>query len=47
MDLKPYGVKPSDLNFLVTSGSQQRRLLDNNRKDLTLDEIRAIYQSVL
>ncbi len=46
-DLKPYGVKPSDLNFLVTSGSQQRRLLDNNRKDLTLDEIRAIYQSVL
>ncbi len=46
-DLKPYGVQPSDLDFLVTSGSQQRRLLDNNRKDLTLEEIRAIYQSVL
>lgn len=46
-DLKPYGVKPSDLDFLVTSGSQQRRLLDNNRKELTLEEIRGIYQSVL
>ena len=46
-DLKPYGVQPSDLNFLVTSGSQQRRLLDNNRKELTLEEIRSIYQSVL
>lgn len=46
-DLKPYGVQPSDIDFLVTSGSQQRRLLDNNRKELTLEEIRAIYQSVL
>ena len=46
-NLKPYGVQPSDIDFLVKSGSQQRRLLDNNRKDLTLDEIRAIYQSVL
>ena len=46
-DLKPYGVHPSDIDFLVTSGSQQRRLLDNNRKELTLEEIRAIYQSVL
>ena len=26
---------------------QQRRLLDNNRKELTLEEIRSIYQSVL
>ena len=40
-------MQPSDIDFLVTSGSQQRRLLDNNRKELTLEEIRAIYQSVL
>ena len=46
-NLKHYGVKSSDLDFLVKAGSQQRRLLDNNRKDLTTEEIRDIYLSVL
>lgn len=46
-NLKQYGVKGSDLDFLVEAGGQQRRLLDNNRKELTIEEIRNIYLSVL
>ena len=46
-NLKNYGVKGIDLDFLVEAGGQQRRLLDNNRKELTIEEIRNIYLSVL
>ena len=31
----------------LSCAAAEGRLLDNNRKELTLEEIRAIYQSVL
>ena len=46
-DLYSFGVKKEDLDFLVDSGSKQTRLLVNNRKELTLDDIRSIYLKVL
>lgn len=46
-DLYSFGVKKEDLDFLVTAGSQQTRLLVNNRKELTLDDIRSIYLKIL
>lgn len=46
-DLYSFGVKKEDLDFLVDSGSKQTRLLVNNRKELTLDDIRAVYLQVL
>ena len=46
-DLKQFGVKAEDLDFLVESGSQQKRLLNNNCKSLSLADIRGIYQKVL
>jgi len=46
-DLRKFGVTTGDIDFLVESGSQQRRLLDNNRKNLTKDEIRSIYEQVV
>ena len=46
-DLKEFGVKPEDLDFLVDAGSKQQRLLVNNMKELTLDDIRNIYLKVL
>lgn len=45
--LSDYGVTPDDLEFLVQSGSSQKRLLNNNRKELTEEEIRAVYKKVL
>lgn len=46
-DLTQYGVTMNDLDFLVTAGSQQQRLLVNNRKELSLDDIRNIYLKVV
>lgn len=46
-DLTQYGVTMDDLNFLVTAGSQQQRLLVNNMKELSLDDIRNIYLKVV
>lgn len=46
-DLQSFGVKKEDLEFLVEAGSRQTRLLVNNRKELTLDDIRSIYLKVL
>ncbi|MDD2957224.1 MAG: iron-containing alcohol dehydrogenase [Lachnospiraceae bacterium] len=46
-DLEQFGVKMEDLDFLVDAGSRQTRLLVNNRKELSLDDIRAIYLKVL
>ncbi|SFB07112.1 iron-containing alcohol dehydrogenase [Selenomonas ruminantium] len=45
--LKEFGVKPEDMDFLVEAGSQQTRLLVNNAKELSLDDIRSIYQKVM
>ena len=46
-DLSVFGVKMSDLDFLVEAGSKQTRLLVNNRRELSLDDIRTIYLKVL
>lgn len=46
-DLKEFGVKPEDLDFLVDAGSKQQRLLVNNMKELSLNDIRNIYLKVL
>lgn len=45
-NLAELGVKEDDLDFLVTAGSQQQRLLVNNCKELSLDDIRYIYKKL-
>lgn len=47
VDLQEFGVKMEDLDFLVDAGSKQTRLLVNNRKELSLNDIREIYLKVL
>ena len=46
-DLTEFGVKMEDLDFLVQAGSDQKRLLVNNMKELSLDDNREIYLKVL
>lgn len=46
-DLYSFGVRKEDLDFLVDAGSKQHRLLVNNRKELSLKDIRDIYLKVL
>ena len=46
-DLEQFGVKMEDLDFLVDAGSRQTRLLVNNMRELSLDDIRSIYLKVL
>lgn len=46
-DLNQFGVKMEDLDFLVDAGSKQTRLLVNNMKELSLEDIRTIYKRVL
>ncbi len=46
-DLGSFGVKKEDLDFLVDAGSRQTRLLVNNRKELSLEDIRSVYLKVL
>ncbi|MGE4214058.1 MAG: iron-containing alcohol dehydrogenase [Anaerotignaceae bacterium] len=45
--LKDFGVPAADLEVLVESGSQQTRLLVNNMKELSLDDIRELYKKVM
>lgn len=45
-NLAELGVKEDDLDFLVTAGSQQQRLLVNNCKKLSLEDIRYIYKKL-
>lgn len=45
--LKEFGVAAGDIDFLVEAGSQQKRLLVNNCKELSLSDIRAIYEKVM
>ena len=47
VSLKEFGIKDSDLEDLVLAGSKQERLLVNNRKVLSLDDIRAIYRRLI
>lgn len=45
--LKEFGVKPEDIDFLVEAGSKQTRLLANNQKELSLEDIKEIYLMVM
>ncbi|MFP3040779.1 iron-containing alcohol dehydrogenase [Treponema primitia] len=47
VSLKAFGLKEADLEDLVLAGSQQTRLLVNNMKELSLDDIRSIYRQVI
>lgn len=47
LSLREFGVKREDLDFLVDAGSKVTRLLSNNLKELSLDDIRNIYLKVL
>lgn len=46
-ELNQFGVKMDDLDFLVDAGSKQTRLLVNNMRELSLEDIRTIYLRVL
>lgn len=46
-DLSQYHITNDDLDFLVKAGSEQTRLLVNNRRKLSLDDIRSIYRKVI
>lgn len=45
--LTPFGVPEADLEFLTVSASEVHRLLDQNPKDMSLDDIRSIYVQLL
>lgn len=45
--LTDFGVKKEDLEELVKAGSEQTRLLNNNIKKLSLDDIRLLYKTIL
>ncbi|MBA1392331.1 iron-containing alcohol dehydrogenase [Lactobacillus sp. XV13L] len=46
-DLKKFGVKDSDLDFLVDSALEQKRLLSHNMKELTREDVEKVYKSVM
>ena len=46
-DLKKFGVKNSDLDFLVDSALEQKRLLSHNMKKLTREDVVKVYKSVM
>lgn len=45
--LKPYGVKPEDLDDLTDNAMEVKRLLLKNPKELSREEIRGIYKGLL
>ena len=47
LDLREFGGKESDLDDLALSASKVTRLLANNPKELSIDEIKGIYQTLL
>jgi alcohol dehydrogenase class IV len=46
-NLKSFGITEQDMTFLVQAASKVTRLLVNNRRELSLDDIRSIYQKVI
>lgn len=46
-DLSKFGVYRSDLEDLVTAGMQVTRLLNNNRRTVTKEDARALYQQIM
>lgn len=47
MNLTEFGIQRDDLEFLVKAGSEQKRLLSNNRKELSIEDIKQIYLKVI
>jgi alcohol dehydrogenase class IV len=47
LTLRDKGITEADLDFLVAAAAKVTRLLDNNPKLMTKDDIRAIYQKLL
>lgn len=45
--LKEYGVPKEDLEVLVTSGMDVKRLLNNNMREVTADDARALYLEIM
>lgn len=45
--LSDLGVPPEDLETIVDAAFEVKRLLDNNPKPLTKDDIRSVYRSIL
>jgi alcohol dehydrogenase class IV len=46
-NLRKFGITEENLDFLVEAGASCKRLLDNNRCDLTKNDIREIYHKVI
>lgn len=46
-DLRKFGVKNSDLNFLTNSALEQKRLLSHNMKKLSRADVLNVYKSVM
>lgn len=46
-DLNQFGITREDIAFLTEAGSGQTRLLVNNRRELSKEDIRLIYEKVL
>jgi alcohol dehydrogenase class IV len=47
VSLREFGVAERDLKILVDAGSKQTRLLVNNMKELSIEDIQAIYEQVI
>jgi alcohol dehydrogenase class IV len=47
LSLNRFGITENDIEQLVLAGSQQKRLLANNMKEMTLDDIRVIYRNLI
>lgn len=47
VNLNEFGVTKKDLDFLATAASKVTRLLNNNLKELTIEDIKNIYLKVL
>ncbi|MBQ3458554.1 MAG: iron-containing alcohol dehydrogenase, partial [Synergistaceae bacterium] len=45
--LKEWNVPDSDLESLVASGMEVTRLLNNNRRKVTAEDARKIYQEIM
>ena len=46
-NLEQYGVTMKDVDFLSDAASKVKRLLNNNKKELTVDDIKKIYNKIL
>ena len=47
VSLKGFGIKESDLDEMVKGASTQERILANNMKTLSLDDMKAIYRKLI